>query len=346
MKDDQLRLQALEAENHRLKAALTRADGECEAAQSELETERIQLQRARAELIRTGAQFDRALEEFRREHLLTLHNQTQSSTALALNGLLTVFTALERAATIEELLACATDSLTHEFSRVAVIEIRGNRLRSGRHCGFDRDLSNLTIPLYADSLLARAFASGQLETLLPNAETDSETALPFGGSPGCAIAMPLAVERKIAAVIYADDSDAPEFAGTAPHSRLKFAELLRQHARLVLFRISVEHRTVAELREFAAMLVEELTFAHAQDVEAGLSSLECQHRLRNGVELSRGIYGQRAAGAPRAVAEFFSEELTAKMDASPIDSRFQRDMAGALGTVGSPSRGRVVTMRR
>ena len=346
MKDADPRLLALEATNRRLEAALTRADADLDATQLELAAERIQLQQTQAELTRSAAQFDRALEEFRREHLLTLHNQTQSSTALALNGLLTVFTALERAATIEELLAGVTDSLTHEFSRVAVIEIRGNRLRSGRHCGFDRDLSKLTIPVYADSLLARAFTSGQLETLLPNAETETDTALPFGGSPGCAIAMPLAVERKIVALIYADDSDAPEFAGTAPHSRLKFAELLRQHAQLVLFRISVEHRTVAELREFAAMLVEELTFTHAQDVEAGLSSLECQHRLRNGVELSRGIYGQRAAGAPRAAAEFFSEEITARLDASPIDSRFQRDMAGALGTVGSPSRGRVVSMRR
>ena len=69
MKDDQARLQQLEAENRRLKAALTRADVDLEAAQSALETERIQLQRARAELTRSAAQFDRTLEEFRREHL-------------------------------------------------------------------------------------------------------------------------------------------------------------------------------------------------------------------------------------------------------------------------------------
>ena len=346
MKDADPRLLELEATNRRLEAALARADADLDSAQSDLAAERRQRQRTEAELTRSAAQFDHALEEFRREHLLTLHNQTQSSTALALNGLLTVFSALERAASVAELLAGVSESLTQEFSRVAVIEIRGSRLRGGRHHGFTHDVSKLTIPLYADSLLARAFASGQLETLLTNPETDSETALPFGGSPGCAIAMPLAVDGKIVALIYADDSDAPEFAGTAPHSRLKYAELLRQHARLVLFRISVEHRTVAELREFAAMLVEELAFSHAQDVEAGMSSLECQHRLRNGVELSRGIYGQRAAGAPRDAATFFSEELAAKFEAAPADSPFQRDMASALGAIGSPSRGRVVTMRR
>jgi hypothetical protein len=344
MKDDHLRLQELEAENRRLKAAVTRADADCEAAQSELEAERIQLQRARAELIRTAAQFDRALEEFRREHLLTLSNQTQSSTALALDGLLTVFAALERTASVPELLAGVTESLTHEFSRVAVIEIRGNRLHGGRHTGFDRDVSTMAIPLCADSLLARAFTSGQLETLLTTSEANAETALPFGGSPGCAIAMPLAVDGKTVALIYADDSDAPDFAGTAPHSRLKYAELLRQHARLVLFRISEDQRTVTELRGFAVMLVEELAFSHAQDVSAGMSSLECQHRLRKGVELSRGIYAQRVAGEHRAAAAFFNDELVAKAEAA-TDSPFQRDLSSVLGTATSPSRGRVVTMK-
>src|SRR5687768_16921572 len=170
MKDADPRLLEPEATNRRLEAALTRADADLDATQLELAAERIQLQQTEAELTRSAAQFDRALEEFRREHLLTLHNQTQSSTALALNGLLTVFSALERTATVQDLLAGVTDSLTHEFSRVAVIEIRGNRLRSGRHRGFDRDVSKLTIPMYADSLLARAYASGQLETLLTNAE--------------------------------------------------------------------------------------------------------------------------------------------------------------------------------
>jgi hypothetical protein len=262
-----------------------------------------------------------------------------------LNGLLTVFSALERAGTLPELLASVTEGLTHEFSRVAVIEIRGNRLHSGRHVGFDRDLSADAIAQCADSLLARAFTSGQLETLLTTTDADPATVLPFGGTPGCAIAMPLAVDGETVALIYADDSEAPEFEGTAPHARMKYAELLRQHARLVLYRIFVEQRTVAELRGFAAMLVEELAFSHGQDVSAGLSSLECQHRLRTGLELSRGIYGQRVAGAPSAAAAFFNEELAARAEAA-TDSAFQRDLSGILGPTALPSRGRVVSMRR
>ena len=219
MKDGPARVQELEAENRRLKAVLTRADADLETAQSELEAERIQLQRTRAELTRSASQFDRALEEFRREHLITLNNQTQSSTALALDGLLTMFAELERAATVPDLLLGVTESLAHEFSRVAVIEIRDNRLHGGRHTGFDHDVSKVAIPTCADSLLARSFTSGRLETLLTTAEADSEMVLPFGGSPGCAIAMPLAVNGETVALIYADDSDAPDFAGTAPQSR-------------------------------------------------------------------------------------------------------------------------------
>src|SRR5687768_4251706 len=181
---DDARLQELESANRRLAAALTRADADLDAAQSELETERLQLQRAQAELTRSAAQFDRALEEFRREHAITLNEQTQTCTALALNGLLTVFSALERAGTLPELLASVTEGLTHEFSRVAVIEIRGNRLHSGRHVGFDRDLSTDAIAQCADSLLARAFTSGQLETLLTTTDADPATVLPFGGTPG------------------------------------------------------------------------------------------------------------------------------------------------------------------
>jgi hypothetical protein len=112
----------------------------------------------------------------------------------------------------------------------------------------------------------------------------------------------------------------------------------------VLFRISVEERTVAELRGFATMLVDELAFSHEQDVTAGRSPLECQHHLRKGIELSRGIYGQRVAGAQRGAAEFFNEELVTRAEAA-ADSPFQRDVSSILGT-GGAARGRVVAMRR
>jgi hypothetical protein len=68
--------------------------------------------------------------------------------------------------------------------------------------------------------------------------------MPFGGEPGCAVALPILIQGVVAAVIYADDSDRIEFASTAPQALVKFAELLLMHATLVLFRVSAEQRTM------------------------------------------------------------------------------------------------------
>jgi hypothetical protein len=44
------------------------------------------------------------------------------------------------------------------------------------------------------------------------------------------------VRAAVAAVVYADDSDVPEFSTAIPHARIKFAELLRRHANLLIAR--------------------------------------------------------------------------------------------------------------
>ena len=64
--------------------------------------------------------------------------------------------------------------------------------------------------------------------------------MPFGGEPGCAVALPISVRGVVVAVIYADDSDRLEFASTAPQALVKFAELLLMYATLVFVRISSE----------------------------------------------------------------------------------------------------------
>ena len=83
----------------------------------------------------------------------------------------------------------------------------------------------------------------RLEGSLSGVRTGS-TGMPFGGEPGCAVALPISIQGVVAAVIYADDSDRLEFASTAPQALVKFAELLLMHATLVLFRISAEQRTL------------------------------------------------------------------------------------------------------
>ena len=91
---------------------------------------------------------------------------------------------------------------------------------------FGQDISKVVMPLSPDSLLGRAAASGRIEGVLA-AMPGASTGMPFGGEPGCAVALPIAIGGAVVAVMYADDSDRIEFASTAPQALVKFAELLR-----------------------------------------------------------------------------------------------------------------------
>ena len=90
------------------------------------------------------------------------------------------------------------------------------------------------------------------------------------------------------------------FATAAPQIRVKFAELLQQHAMLVLLRISVERKSTDDLRGFAAALVAELDYTYTVEAEAGRNRLECQHRLKDVLQDARRRYAERAGGAEDA----------------------------------------------
>jgi hypothetical protein len=46
------------------------------------------------------------------------------------------------------------------------------------------------------------------------------------------------------AVVYADDSDVPEFSTSIPHARMKFAELLHVHASVLIERAADREREI------------------------------------------------------------------------------------------------------
>ena len=340
------RLEELDAANLRLTATLNDAQADLAEARADLKAERSRAEAARADMAGLTAEFDQTIDELRQDHAAVVAEQARTSTSLPLDELLTVFTALGRAATVSDVLTTLVDALAREFSRVVLLDVHDGRLEGVRQVGFDagNGISNVAIPLSANSLLARAVKSGRLESVLTNPDGGYGMSLPFDGSPACALAMPLVVQGVVIAVIYADDSDKPEFA-TSPHARTKFAELLHHHTLHVLLRVWVDQRTLTELREFAVMLVNELEYAYAADVKAGTNSLECQHGLRNTLECSRRIYGQRIAWHGPAAAALLDEQLDAVIQAQG-GTAFARDLACILGRVRSTPRARVVTMRR
>ena len=329
------RIQKREAENGRLALALADARAELTALGAEVERERGRADAAQVEIAQASAEFERVLEGLRMEHATTVRDQALAYTALPLDGLLTVFNALVKATTLGDVLTSLVSGIAREFSRVVLFDVRGNRLEGTQQVGFDfeSDVSRVAIPLTVDSMLTRAVNSGRIESYFAGPHSEARSGIPFGGTPSCALALPIIVQEATVAVIYADDADKLEFESAAPQARAKFAELLQRHALLVLVRIGIEQKTLAELREYVTMLVNEVEYAYTLDADGGRSRLECQRRLAEALECTRRIYAQRVARESHvAGAALLEERLAAVVDARG-DTPFAQDLAPMLRPV-------------
>ena len=233
------------AQTESLRAELQETRAWNEALRAELQDAHERVETLEVEVSQLSAQFERTLDELRHEHASTIREQALSCITLPLDELLTVFNALERSTTLAEALTALFDGLVREFSRVALFAVRSGRLEGVQQSGFEfeQDISKIVIPLSTDTMLGRSVSSARIEGSLAGVGSGS-TGMPFGGEPGCAVALPISIQGVVAAVVYADDSDRLEFASTAPQALVKFAELLLMHATLVLFRISAEQRAL------------------------------------------------------------------------------------------------------
>lgn len=342
----QQQLQERETQNQELRKLLVKARMDLEAARSDLAAERENTDTVRASAAELTGEFDRAFDELRREHATVVAEQSAVCTTLPLDELLTVFSALKKAETGPELLGALLTGLAREFSRVALFHVDGTRLVAAERLGFRDEDTTKPIRLPADSILTRAVGSGRLESLMPSLRGEPNASLPFGGTPGCALAMPIVVQGATAAVIYADDSDHVEFATAAPQVRVKFAELLQQYALLVLLRISVERKSSEDLRGLAASLVAELEYTYTTEAEVGRNRLECQTRLKEALQQARRTFAERAEGGDPDAASLFDEQLEATMTARK-ESAFCRDLAALLGSARPRGeRGNIVAMFR
>jgi hypothetical protein len=338
----QQQLRERAAQNEELRLLLVKARMDLEAVRADLASERENTRTVRTEAAQITGEFDRAIDEMRREHATMLAEQSAACTSLPLDELLTVFNAMKKAETAPELLSALLSGLAREFSRVALFHVDGTRLVAAERLGFADTDTSKPIRLPADSILTRAVGSGRLESVIPTLRGEPDGTLPFGGTPACALAFPLIINGATAAVIYADDSDHVEFATAAPQVRVKFAELLQQHAVLALFRLSVERKSTDDLRRFAATLVAELEYTYTVEAEAGRNRLECQHRLKDALQKARRRYAERAAGDAEGTS-VFDEQLEATLGAKK-ESAFGRDLAVLLGS--TRQRGNIVAMFR
>src|SRR5207248_4710522 len=227
------KLEAAAAEKAKLAAALT-------AVQSQLQSVDAQRQTVTA-LSKSNAARVQTLER-------TLTESDRKFGAL-LQQTLGAFQSLAKAESIGEVLTEIVSGLSSEFSRVALFCVRGNRLEGEHQVGFEfkGDITNVAMPLSVDSLLTRAVSSRRIERLSANELKDGKSA-PFGGTPSCALALPIVVEGESLAVVYADDSgQRTKEGGAGPEVKSKYAELLLRHTDVLMVRLAAELQALGEL---------------------------------------------------------------------------------------------------
>jgi hypothetical protein len=243
------------------------------------------------------------------------------------DGLVKVAEAMAEAGTMDHVLNAMVDSLSAEFSRVALFRVQRNRLEGVREIGFQDhvDLSNIVIPRTIDSLMTRAVKSGRVETL-SGTEVADASGTPFGGTPTAVLALPIVVDGEAYAVVYADDAGEKGQAFGSSELRTKFAELLQQYSAPLLARLAAELKSLAGMREYATLLVDELEYTYSAQVGAGAADDTRRENLEQNLDCARGLYLERArAEGPRA-AKILDEQLQHALKTHQ-NSPFGRDLA-------------------
>jgi hypothetical protein len=353
-----MQLDANTAENGMLRADLSAAQAELDAARAQREaiTAQLDASRARIQTLERNQsaqdeqirQLERSLNEANdandvlRAEAASLSSLPSSSDALAdvsalrddvarMGSLLDISAQavdeLAEKTTVTDLFAALVRHLASEFSRVALFRVKANRLEGEDQIGFDdtTDVTKLVLPLSVDSLLTRAASSGGFEQLMGAELADSSRA-PFGGTPTVALAMPIAFQGETLAIVYADSDQPISDRGAAGHdASIGFAKLMVRTSGVLLMRLSQELKMLNELRDYAAMLLQEAREMYSADLEANKGDEERRSRLKDTIECARQLYAQRASLEGAAAATLFDDRISVVID-SDSGSPFARDL--------------------
>jgi hypothetical protein len=273
------------------------------------------------------------------EQARVMRGQMVKAALQPLDHLRSAFQRLTSVTSLEDVLGVLIDALATEFSRVALFDVNGNHLEGRRHSGFDSaaDISKVSVPLTVDSPLTKAVRDGRVHGLTARELTDTTRAL-FGGSPTFVLVLPVAVRGQVTAVLYADDSDQAQSELVTPAGRVKFAEVLLWHAVPLLTKLSLEWEALAEFREYAESLVNDLESVYNADA-AKQKPAELRDRLQHNLEYARTRFAERVEGEGPAAARLLDDQLVAAIKAKAA-TPFARDIAALTGAGAPTSKGR------
>jgi len=314
------------------------------AAEQSLQQTRNLLDAARADALR----FSDELEARTAENAV-LTEQLESALGVHRSALIErmqdVLERVVRSTSVEDVLATVAEGLAEDFSRVAVFTVNDNRLEPTHQYGFDANsgIEKVLVPLNTDSLFSQAAHADVVQAIAPAAVAKSGGPS-FGGTPNRIVTAPVKVRGEVLAVIYADDSGLDAI-DEGVDDRVKLADLLRQTAVLRLDRLTIELKTISELRAYAKMLLDEVEYVYTADAGAAKPDAERQAHLQENLRCARQIYQQRVTVEGPAVAVLLDEHI-AETITGKASTPYGRDLARALAASQAPAERTTTTTRR
>jgi hypothetical protein len=253
--------------------------------------------------------------------------QTSALASESFDRLLAACDGVEQARTLDGVLGALIDSLASDFSRVALLNLKGDQLEGVSQTGFEAsgDISTVVISLATSPLFTKAILSDHVEAF-PAGELDEGVTASLGGNPESALTMPISIGGDVVSVLYADDSGDAQSDRPSLAVRAKFAELLRRHAGPYLEKYVPRPDHLEELDAYATLLLDEVEYMYGSDVANGHQNGELQRRLEENLRSARQFYARRVTLEAPSAASLFDERFAALM-ADRAKTPFGRDLA-------------------
>jgi hypothetical protein len=247
--------------------------------------------------------------------------------------------ALDRAASLTEILDALLMALARELPRVALLLRSGDELRGWRFVGFGsvcEPASSVIVLADGAGILNEAISGGAVVT------TQSASAAPWFArvnGDGPRLAMPIVLGGEPVAVLYADNGEAPSSDHPSALPAIgETVEMITRHAARCLeavttlraFEMTTRHggtvarnrsagraesaRAAADdaeeaARRYARLLVSEIKLYHEPAVVSGRRERDLSTRLGGEIARARALYDQRVPRDTRGESDYFHDEL-------------------------------------
>lgn len=232
--------------------------------------------------------------------------------------------ALDQACTLSDILDALAAALAAQAPRSAVLVRREAQLRGWKWSGFDGDATAFSLLVDDECLVATALRTGTPQSA--SGPSPSAGILAPRADGRAAIALPLHVDGRVVAVVYADDDG--EAARTVPSAWPEIVEILARHAarcfesitarRLPeLLRASARERVRLQTlqqddesaQRYARLLVAEIKLYHEGPLDEARRHGDILRRLRPQIERAQQLYAERVPEGIRVRTDYFGQEL-------------------------------------